>query len=103
MASSDPPPASRDGAIALSPADNCVVAIRALSAGEQLQLGDQALRVVQPVGLGHKIARRAIAAGEPVLKYGAPIGHATADIAPGEHIHLHNLASAWIPTWQPPR
>ena len=42
---------------------------------------------------GHKYARRAIAAGEAVVKYGMPIGHATRDIAPGEHVHVHNLAT----------
>ena len=42
---------------------------------------------------GHKYARRAIAAGEAVIKYGMPIGHATRDIAPGEHVHVHNLAT----------
>jgi altronate hydrolase len=33
----------------------------------------------------------AIAAGEPVCKYGQVIGHATAPIMPGEHVHVHNL------------
>lgn len=42
---------------------------------------------------GHKYARRAIAAGEAVVKYGMPIGHATRAIAPGEHVHVHNLAT----------
>ena len=42
---------------------------------------------------GHKYARRAIAAGEAVVKYGMPIGHATRDIAAGEHVHVHNLAT----------
>lgn len=40
---------------------------------------------------GHKYALRAIAAGENVIKYGMPIGHATCAIAPGEHVHTHNL------------
>ena len=42
---------------------------------------------------GHKYARRAIRAGENVVKYGMPIGHATCDIAPGEHVHVHNVAT----------
>ena len=42
---------------------------------------------------GHKYARRAIAAGEHVIKYGMPIGHATRPIAAGEHVHVHNLAT----------
>ena len=43
--------------------------------------------------LGHKLARRPIAPGEKVRKYGAPIGTATRAIAAGEHVHVHNLAS----------
>ncbi len=40
---------------------------------------------------GHKYAVRDIAAGENIIKYGQPIGHATADIKKGEHVHTHNL------------
>ncbi|MBQ6065509.1 MAG: altronate dehydratase [Clostridia bacterium] len=43
---------------------------------------------------GHKYAVRAIKQGEPVIKYGFPIGVASADIAPGEHVHTHNLRTA---------
>ena len=42
---------------------------------------------------GHKYAIRPIAEGENVVKYGMPIGHAKTAIAPGEHVHTHNLAS----------
>ena len=42
---------------------------------------------------GHKYAIRPIAAGENVIKYGNPIGHATADIAVGDHVHTHNLTT----------
>lgn len=42
---------------------------------------------------GHKYARRPIKSGENVVKYGMPIGHATRDIEPGEHVHVHNLAT----------
>ena len=41
---------------------------------------------------GHKIATRAIAKGQPVRRYDQIIGTATADIAPGQHVHTHNLA-----------
>ena len=40
---------------------------------------------------GHKYALCDIAAGENVIKYGNPIGHATADIRRGDHVHTHNL------------
>lgn len=42
---------------------------------------------------GHKVALRPIARGQNVIKYGFPIGHATADIAGGEWVHSHNLAT----------
>ncbi len=40
---------------------------------------------------GHKYALRDIAAGENVIKYGNPIGHAVCAIAAGEHVHTHNM------------
>lgn len=42
---------------------------------------------------GHKVAIMDIAAGEPVIKYGFPIGHATQDIRQGEWVHSHNMAT----------
>ena len=38
-------------------------------------------------------AGQSIAVGEPVIKYGSPIGIATSDIQPGAHVHTHNVAS----------
>ena len=43
---------------------------------------------------GHKYAITDIPKGTPVIKYGNPIGYATCDIAAGEHVHSHNLATA---------
>ncbi len=40
---------------------------------------------------GHKYAARDIKCGEDIIKYGNPIGHATADIKKGEHVHSHNV------------
>ena len=40
---------------------------------------------------GHKYALRNIRSGENIIKYGQPIGHATCDIAKGEHVHTHNV------------
>jgi (2R)-sulfolactate sulfo-lyase subunit alpha len=56
---------------------------------------DEVVSVVPRVGvpLGHKVAMRAIARGARVMKYGSPIGEATADIAAGDHVHVHNLRS----------
>ncbi|HVZ45423.1 MAG TPA: alpha/beta hydrolase fold domain-containing protein [Ramlibacter sp.] len=51
------------------------------------------LEVRQDIPHGHKVALRAIAAGDPVIKYGARVGRMTADVAPGEHVHVHNMES----------
>ena len=40
---------------------------------------------------GHKIALCNIAKGTDVIKYGYPIGFATADISKGESVHSHNM------------
>src|SRR3954468_16520341 len=40
---------------------------------------------------GHKVATRAIAAGEPVRRYNQIIGFASKPIAAGEHVHTHNV------------
>ena len=40
---------------------------------------------------GHKYAIRDIKAGEDIIKYGNPIGHAVVDIKKGEHVHNHNI------------
>ncbi|PVZ84951.1 altronate hydrolase [Serratia sp. S1B] len=71
--------------------DNVAVALRDLTVGEQLTWDDQAITLVQDVARGHKFALEPIAAGEMVIKYGLPIGHALVAIAPGEHIHSQNV------------
>ena len=40
---------------------------------------------------GHKVALKDIKAGDNIIKYGYPIGHATEDIKAGEHVHTHNI------------
>jgi hypothetical protein len=83
----------------LDAADNVLVTMTRLTAGETLIVEGDRLILTNELGLGHKIARRAIAAGEPIIKYGAPVGVATARIAPGEHVHVHNVRSAYTPTY----
>ena len=73
----------------LNPADPLVVATRELKPGEAVGLGD--LRPVETIARGHKMATRPIEGGEPVRKLGQVIGVATKAIAPGQHIHVHNV------------
>jgi altronate hydrolase len=76
----------------IHPADNVVIARRQLVGGTVL--AQEAITVAGLVPPGHKIAARAIAAGEEVRRYGQVIGRATMDIAAGQHVHTHNLAYA---------
>src|SRR5215472_12350246 len=76
--------------VIIDPSDDVAVALRDLQPGEAAAPG---VRAVQPIPAGHKVALKAVAAGQPVRKYGFPIGRARAHIAPGEHVHTHNLAT----------
>jgi len=88
-----------DRLIRLAPEDNICVAARSMAAGETVAIDGVGVTLAEAVPVGHKIAARTIAAGERVLKYGAPIGSATRAIAPGEIVHVHNLKSDYIPTF----
>lgn len=83
----------------LSEKDNVCVALATIEAGERLMLHGQPLQVSDRVPMGHKIAIRPIAQGGKVVKSGVPIGSATGAIAAGEHVHMHNLESDYLPTY----
>jgi altronate hydrolase len=74
----------------IDPRDDVAVALSALAAGDAVAQG---VTATAEIPAGHKVALRAVAKGRPVHKYGWPIGHATADIAAGDHVHSHNLAT----------
>ena len=77
-------------AIRIHPDDNVVIARRQLLGGTVI--ADEGVTVAGLVPPGHKVATRAIAAGEPVRRYNQIIGTATQAIAAGQHVHTHNLA-----------
>jgi hypothetical protein len=82
----------------LHPDDNIVVARRDIAAGEQVELDGETFPIPAAIELGHKLARRVIEADARVLKYGAPIGSMKVRVARGEHVHLHNLRSDYLPS-----
>ncbi|MEV6868203.1 altronate dehydratase family protein [Streptosporangium subroseum] len=84
-----------------------------LSTGTPVRVDGGVVATIDDIPAGHKVAVRAIAEGAPVRKYGEAIGIALRDIAPGSHVHLHNLGvgphnlglatvPAEPPVWTPP-
>ncbi len=83
----------------LDPRDTVLVVTSRIHAGERFTLDAETMTASVDLPLGHKIARRPILAGDKVLKYGAPIGTATAPIPAGAHAHVHNIRSDYTPTY----
>ena len=85
--------------ILLAPHDNVAIAVGALDLGDAVSVGEQQLVACDPIPDGHKLATRAIAAGEKVVRYNVPIGSASEAIQAGAWVHTHNLKSDYIPTF----
>ena len=79
--------------LVISERDNVATALQALEPGRRLELNGAVVIVAERIPSGHKVALRAIGAGEPVIKYGSSIGQASAEIPAGAHVHVHNLSS----------
>jgi altronate dehydratase small subunit len=91
-------PLSDDGAaLRLKDDDDVAVALRPLAPGTAVRFageagpGELAVTITSEIPTGHKFATRAIADGALIRKYGQVIGKASAAIAPGEHVHVHNV------------
>jgi altronate dehydratase small subunit len=82
----------------LHPDDNVLVARATAPEGLEVVLDSGPVRLAQSIPMAHKIARGAIASGDTIRKYGMPIGIATEGIAPGAHVHVHNIRSGYTPS-----
>ncbi|MES3106634.1 UxaA family hydrolase [Sphingomonas aurantiaca] len=81
-------------ALRVDPRDSVATLLDDAQAGAVVTVGDSELTLSDDIGRGHKVALASIAAGDPLLKYGYPIGTATQAIAAGAHVHSHNLKTA---------
>ncbi len=79
----------RSPTIRLHTDDNVIIALMDIAKGDLVPGLNGPL--LQAVPRGHKIAMQPIATGGCVIRYGQIIGVATGDIAPGDHVHVHNL------------
>jgi hypothetical protein len=89
--------ASEVDAIRLTQSDDVATVLRTVAAGERIRVrcgeATEAVVAIDPIPLCHKISMVGIEVGAPVRKFGETIGVATATIACGAHIHVHNMAS----------
>ena len=85
-------PTAENAVIHLHPSDNIAIARVSLSPGQELRLGGLAITVEDPIAAGHKVALRAIPAGENIVRYGQVMGKARIRIEAGRHVHTHNVS-----------
>lgn len=85
--------------IRIHPQDNVGVLARSVRSGQAICFEDLQTTAAADFSLGHKFALKAIPLGGKIYKYGVAIGSAMRDIQRGEHVHLHNLQSDYLPTY----
>lgn len=83
----------------IHPTDNIAVLRRSLPEGATYLVEGRPHHLPRALALGHKIALSTIPTGAKIIKYGVPIGSALVDIAAGEHVHVHNMKSDYLPTY----
>ncbi|NIJ35003.1 UxaA family hydrolase [Sphingomonas oligoaromativorans] len=76
--------------------DNVLVVVAPVEVGDMLTVAGGTVPAREGITVGHKVARHALAAGDKVIKYGAPIGSMIAPAEPGEWVHMHNMKSDYI-------
>lgn len=77
--------------------DNVAVALRDIPAGALLEApGGGEMKAAGDIPYGHKVALIDIAEGDPVIKYGETIGHASREIVRGEWVHTRNMGATEV-------
>ena len=77
--------------IQIHPSDTVAVALTPLAKATSITLPGLTLLLKEDIPRGHKFALKAHTKGDPVIKYGNPIGTATQDIPAGAWVHTHNM------------
>lgn len=75
----------------INPADNVVVAITDLKAGEVIKEGNIEIILKEDVPAGHKVTLKNFSEGENVIKYGYPIGHVRHQVEAGRWINENQI------------
>ncbi len=84
--------------IRIDATDNVVTVVEEVAEGDEIcfaaEDGPRRITPVEPIPSGHTVALVDVEPGEKILKYGQAIGTASCRIAPGQHVHVHNVRSA---------
>ena len=80
--------------------DNIAVCLVELEIGEVIGQDGLNLTIQNRIPRGHKVATKAIAKDDGIIKNGERMGHATSDIKVGEHVHTHNVLGDRLSTEQ---
>ncbi len=75
----------------INPADSVVVCLQPKQKGETICVDGQAITLQQDTPAGHKVLIKDVRAGENIIKYGYPIGHAREAMTAGQWVNEHNL------------
>lgn len=76
------------------PADDVLVALQPLRAGERVSCGEASLTLREDIGAKHKFAGRDFGSGDTVTMYGVTVGRTTQAVGAGALLHTHNLKHA---------
>ncbi|MGI9478829.1 MAG: UxaA family hydrolase [Hyphomicrobiaceae bacterium] len=86
-----------DTIVVMKSEDNVATCLKDMAAGHVAEAtvggATRSVTLKNDIPFGHKIALCDIAKGDEVLKYAEIIGIASAAIAAGEHVHVHNVES----------
>ncbi len=75
----------------INPADSVVVCLQPMKKGEQIDIDGRVIVLNQDTPAGHKVLIKDVTAGENIIKYGYPIGHATTELKAGDWVNENNL------------
>ena len=93
-------------AVIMTAADSVAIALDDLASGDRVKIRSLLqeivgeLKVSDSVPYGHKLPVKPVAKGAEVIKDSEVIGVASQPISPGQHVHIHNIVSLYVP---PPR
>ena len=84
----------------LNEIDNIAVCLVDMEVGEVISQDSLNITIQNAIPRGHKVATKAIAKDDGIIKYGERMGHATSEIKIGEHVHTHNVLGDRLSTEQ---